>query len=421
MKKLIALFLAALMAFSTAACGQNAPGASTPTASTDPTTATDPTTGSTTDSTTDTEETLIDLVELCKIKTYTGTDEDVIASRDNIVATFGSATLANSTLQMYYWMDIGDFLSNFDATSYGLDITQPLDAQSLNSESWIENGTWQHYFLYGALTSWNYYQALALAAQEEQISLTPYFQKQLDNLYDELTQSAVDTGFSSIDAMIQADVGPGCTAEDYYRYQEILYAAQSYCYAKLNSITFSDEEIEAYFTENEAALAFSGITKSTGDSYAVRHILVQIGEDTSEDAWEACRQEAQGILDQWLAGDATENSFAELAMEYSEDPGSCNSGGIYRGLTSSTSFLQEFKDWYLDESRQVGDYGLVKTSVGYHVMYYSGMEPIWYYYCREMMVSDELAEYETAAKEKYEFVINFDNILIGEVSLVETE
>lgn len=39
-------------------------------------------------------------------------------------------------------------------------------------------------------------------------------------------------------------------------------------------------------------------------------------------------QKAQDILDEWKAGDATEDSFAALANEYSQDPGSNTTGGL---------------------------------------------------------------------------------------------
>jgi hypothetical protein len=65
----------------------------------------------------------------------------------------------------------------------------------------------------------------------------------------------------------------------------------------------------------------------------------------------------------------------------------------------------------------VGDYGLVKTSYGYHIMYYSGTEPIWYYYCREMIRDEEANKLVTAAVEKYTPSIDYEKILIGEVKL----
>lgn len=405
MKRLTALLLAGVTALSLTACGQSptdTPPVTSPNSVTTPTGSTDPT---------EPEE----LGEVYKIASYTGTDEDVIASRDTVVATLNGAELTNSTLQIYYWLDVYDFLSNYDISEYGLDITKPLDEQKVGS------GTWQQYFLGSALSSWNYHQALALAAQEEQVELNAYYQGLLDGMEKELTDSALTGGFDSIEEMIQGDVGPGSTVEDYYRYRRVFYAAQNYCYAKINAMSFTDQQIEDYYTEHEASLIMNGVTKSLGDSHRVRHILLQIKEGATEEDWEQLRQDAQALLDQWLAGEATEESFAALATEKSDDPGSCSYGGLYQGLTDSTSFLQPFKEWYLDENRQVGDYGLVKTTAGYHIMYYSGMEPIWYYYCREMLVSDEMEKLETAAMEKYEAVIHYDKILLGEVELTEEE
>ena len=32
--------------------------------------------------------------------------------------------------------------------------------------------------------------------------------------------------------------------------------------------------------------------------------------------------------------------------------------------------VEEFEDWCFDEARQPGDHGIVKTSYGYHIMYF---------------------------------------------------
>ena len=397
MKRITALFLAAATALTLTACSQDPGSKPTVTSPNSVTTPTDP----------------AELAEVYKIASYTGTNEKVIANRDTVVAVLNDIELTNSTLQIYYWLDVYDFISNYDTSAYGLDISKALDAQKVGS------GTWQHYFLGSALSSWNYHQALALAAEAEQVQLNAYYQRLMDTMSDELTQSALDGGFDSVEAMIQSDVGPGSTVEDYYTHRKVLYTAQNYCYAKLNAMSFTDQQIQDYYTKHEASLIMSGIDKNTGDSHRVRHILLQINEKATDEDWENLRIEAQALLDQWLAGEATEESFAALAVEKSDDPGSCSYGGLYQGLTDSTSFLQSFKDWYLDDSRQVGDYGLVETTAGYHIMYYSGMEPIWYYYCREMMVSDEMEKIETAALEKYAATIYYDKILLGEVTLVE--
>ncbi len=113
-------------------------------------------------------------------------------------------------------------------------------------------------------------------------------------------------------------------------------------------------------------------------SHAVRHILVAFptDEETGEtkeitDAEKATyKAKAQAILDEYLKN-PTEENFANLAKTKTEDPGSKDNGGLYEDLNASTSFVQPFKDWYLDASRKAGDTGIVESDYGYHVMYYS--------------------------------------------------
>ena len=62
-------------------------------------------------------------------------------------------------------------------------------------------------------------------------------------------------------------------------------------------------------------------------------------------------QKAQDILDEWKAGAATEDSFAELANEYSEDPGSNTTGGLYEQVYQG-QMVTEFNDWCFDPARQ---------------------------------------------------------------------
>ena len=118
----------------------------------------------------------------------------------------------------------------------------------------------------------------------------------------------------------------------------------------------------------------------------VRHIFIQAevtdGSDgPTDEQMEAARTEAQNLLDQWAAGDATAESFATLAEEHSDDGGSNTNGGLYEGITKSTSFIEGFLDWTFEDGRQPGDTGLVEntTSGGWHVMNLDsfGDTPVW--------------------------------------------
>ncbi len=108
----------------------------------------------------------------------------------------------------------------------------------------------------------------------------------------------------------------------------------------------------------------------------VRHILVQVeatGDDgeSTEDDWTVCKEAIDEIEALWIDSEMSEDAFAQLANEYSEDTGSNTTGGLYEDIYKGT-MVAEFEDWCFDETRQIGDTGIVKTDYGYHLMYFSG-------------------------------------------------
>lgn len=119
----------------------------------------------------------------------------------------------------------------------------------------------------------------------------------------------------------------------------------------------------------------------------VRHILIQpeagtLGEGDEGYADEQTKLKAEArahadeLLAQWQAGDATEDSFAELAMKESSD-GSKYTGGLYTQVTQGM-MVAEFNDWCFDSARKSGDTGVVDTQFGSHVMYFVGTDlPCW--------------------------------------------
>lgn len=131
----------------------------------------------------------------------------------------------------------------------------------------------------------------------------------------------------------------------------------------------------------------------------VRHIFIQAEVDEgasspTDEQMAAAKTEAEDLLAQWQAGDATAESFAALAEEYSDDTGSNTNGGLYEGITKSTSFIANFIDWTFADGRQVGDTGIVEntTSGGYHVMYLDsyGDTPVWETSIRTTLQSEAL-------------------------------
>lgn len=103
----------------------------------------------------------------------------------------------------------------------------------------------------------------------------------------------------------------------------------------------------------------------------VRHILVPVSDSSDETAKAEAKAKAEQLLSDWQDGEATEDSFAALANENSTDTGSNTNGGLYENVYPG-QMVDAFNDWCFDASRQAGDTGIVETTYGYHVMYFSG-------------------------------------------------
>ncbi|MBM6939496.1 peptidylprolyl isomerase [Pseudoflavonifractor phocaeensis] len=152
----------------------------------------------------------------------------------------------------------------------------------------------------------------------------------------------------------------------------------------------------------------------------VRHILIK-AETTDEDAEDesgnaipsdeamtAAQEEAQKLLDEFNAGDKTEDSFAALAEANSDDPGSSSNGGLYTNVRKG-AMVDSFDAWIFDESRQPGDTGLVENTYsgqqGWHVMYFVGQNvPYWQYTATNSLKSTDMTEWQTQLVEGYEAV-----------------
>ncbi len=360
--------------------------------------------------------------ETCK-GTYTASDRKVIAAADTVVATAGDFQLTNAQLQVYYWLDVQTFLNNYGyyASMLGFDYTQPFDTQMCSMGF---NGTWQQFFLASALRSWQNYTALSAEAEAADFQMDAETRAYLDGLTESLETQALGYGYESAKDMLAHTVGQGAEIEDYIHFMETYNMGYLYYNALVEEIAPTPEQVEQYFRDNEAAYLESGIKEE--DTYVdVRHILVTAKGGTkdesgittySEEEWAECEAAAQAILDEWLAGDKTEDSFAALAGEKTEDPGSKATGGLYEDVYVG-QMVKPFEEWCFDESRQPGDTGLVKTDYGWHVMYFVDSTPVWQIYAESDYIAEQsnLLVEEVAAK--YPLTVDYASILLGEVDM----
>ena len=120
-------------------------------------------------------------------------------------------------------------------------------------------------------------------------------------------------------------------------------------------ITPTEEEIREYYEANESEF-------NKGKEVNARHILLRTADDADEETLAGIKAKAEDLLKQLKNG----ADFAELAKEYSEDPGSAPKGGDL-GFFTQGRMVPEFDDaaFALAEG-EISD--LVKTQFGYHII-----------------------------------------------------
>ena len=145
----------------------------------------------------------------------------------------------------------------------------------------------------------------------------------------------------------------------------------------------------------------------------VRHILISPDGGTTdengnttftEEEMASAKTEAEKVLLQWQTGDDTsEESFAALATELTEDTGSKENGGLYENVYPG-QMVTNFNDWCFAEGRKAGDTGIVESDYGYHIMYFSGESDIIYrdFMIKNMLVNTETESWYTALVEAVE-------------------
>ena len=95
----------------------------------------------------------------------------------------------------------------------------------------------------------------------------------------------------------------------------------------------------------------------------VRHILISV-TDTTEITLTIFL-----LLAQYEAGEHTEDAFAAIG-DAARDDGTAAESARYEDITPG-QMVEDFENWCF-EDHEVGDTGIIESSYGYHVMYFSG-------------------------------------------------
>ena len=164
---------------------------------------------------------------------------------------------------------------------------------------------------------------------------------------------------------------------------------------------------------NSYVVVFHSVGRQEYKTVDVRHILFQVSTsdlDSSSDTYDTdlatrkdeAKAKAEDALAQWQANGGTEDAFAALANELSDDAGSNTNGGLYTKITKG-QMVSEFNDWCFDPARKSGDTGIVYNEgsyTGYHVMYFVGEDvPAWQVSVENAMSSNDYSDWTSSLAE----------------------
>lgn len=381
---------------------------------------------------------------------YTGTTQELVAHDNTVVATIGKEELNNSLLQIYYWMAVNTYREA--AHEVAPDFSLPLDVQLCPLEGTAI--TWQQYFLDQALRSWQSHYAMvqrsktavlpleeaydrdeALHAKNEvekaynlpvlygynaDYKINEAHQAYLDSLPELLNTLAKENNCPSPAALASRFAGIGTNDTYLLEYARLLNEGYMFMTSLSYYMEPTDEEISAYFEKNKDYYNQHNIT--TDAVYVnLRQILLipeeaEIADDgvvtASDESWEACKKAAEALLKKW-GKNKTEANFAELAFANSQDTGSSVNGGLYANL-SKGQLMEDLDLWCFDGSRKPGDTVIIRTDLGYHILYLCEPTRIWMETAEQDLIARMIADEISKTTADYPMTVDYSAIVLGE-------
>ena len=337
-------------------------------------------------------------------------------SLSETACTVNGERYSSELLNIYYVKVFESFLQYYgDYVSYfGIDVSNGAKGLENQASDYSEDGTWRGAFIEYMLDEFQSTRMLCDYAEKNGIGISDEEAEALENSINELYEAAENSEYDTVGEYLESLYGTGVTEEIYLSYLNETALANSAYYSYYSALTFSDEELEEAYAE---------LGYEDSNDYALtsmRHILIMAEADEdggySDEAVSAARAKAEEIYESWLSGDATEDSFALLAGEYSDDTGSSQSGGLYENIYKG-EMVDGINDWLFSDERAAGDTAIIDNSGSYtgtHIVYFVGTGEIyWKYLAQQSLLSDYVDNWLTEMSEDYVIEEGADMASVG--------
>ena len=360
-----------------------------------------------------------------------------------VVAQVDGEVLTLGMLNILYRLEINSFVPG--EQMQGPDFSKPLETQLC--EPPYENLSWQQYFLQKALDRWHSLQALermslevklqdeenfevdealheeymkdmpindtVLYGKEATFKLSKTQREYLDSLPEQLQALAKDRG-GSLEQLVETQFGTMSSAEDLEKVTWLL----NYAYMYFIELTYDREIDETALVTQIDQMEYTGETVVD-----MRHILFRPegswtpdGRVTaSEEAWKKAEQDARKIRDRFVHGwRKVPGEFGVLAHDYTADESSRAFGGRYTEIHRG-QMLEPLDQWLFDPQRSSGEVEVIRTDLGWHVVYFEDSRDIRVSEARNICLGALLQQDVKAAKANYPM----EKTAYGDIALVE--
>ena len=146
-----------------------------------------------------------------------------------------------------------------------------------------------------------------------------------------------------------------------------------------NEFTTTKDGVETTTVQGYYVVMFMNREDNNMNLVNVRHILAKFegGKTDSttgvttytEEEKAAALRDINIVKDLWLGSGADEEAFTALVKDNSDDTGSKENGGLYENVYPG-QMVEAFNDWCFASDRKAGDYEIVETEYGYHLIYF---------------------------------------------------
>ena len=292
-----------------------------------------------------------------------------IFKKSKTAVTIGDESYSVGVAQFYYTSAYNQFINTYGsyASAFGLDTSRPLDQQAYGEDG----ETWADYFRNSAVDMMQRAILLSEKARAEGVSLSETSQEYLQSVKDQITSYCVNNNITKGNYF--AAFGTGVTEKLYFEQLENMLLADDYAAHVTDQMQYSDEEIQAYYTEHQAEFDaasyryffFSGTPEAKTDEEGN---AIEATEEETAAAMEQAAEQAKAMERKLKNG----GDFTALAQEFAGEEDASTyadaSASTMTDATASSMGTVNYKEWVFDEGRREGDITVSEESSGYYVL-----------------------------------------------------